>query len=256
MPKPDPRKLTCTACQHENEIERVYCHNCGEKLDRSLLPALDETKESENLEKTRTKVKKMMNPNRLAWLHSLKTFVLIEVFAAVVAAGFLASQAPENAPPMKTDRMPSVDAKEMWDGMINTRPSVVVAFLEPDINYHLRKSVKGNAGSLGIKYDRTFVILDPGLVSLTAQRDAWGLRIYNTVGFKPVLADGKWSAEVQRVSIGRLTIPAGLAKLAKLDSTVLNAVAKAFEKEIKNLDRIEKIEVVQNTITFTTKPAQ
>ena len=29
--------LTCKECQHVNEEARIYCHNCGTKLDRSLL---------------------------------------------------------------------------------------------------------------------------------------------------------------------------------------------------------------------------
>lgn len=256
MSKSDSRKLICTACQHENEIERVYCHNCGEKLDRSLLPALDESKSSEDFQKTRKTVKRMMNPNRFAWARAIKTFVLVEIFAAIVAAGFLASQAPENVPPVKSARMPDVDVKEMWDGMMGTRPGVVVAFKDFDINYYLRKAVKGSEGPLGIKFTRAFVILESGLATVATQRDLWGLPIYNVVTFKPALIGGKWSADVQRIAVGRLTIPAGLAKLVKLDNLVQDAVAKVFEREIKHLDRVEKVEVLQNAISFTTKPAQ
>jgi hypothetical protein len=256
MAKPDPRKLVCTACQHENEIERVYCHNCGEKLDRSLLPAIDEVKSTDDLARSRKKVKRMMNPNRFAWARSIRTFVLIEIFAAIVAAGFLASQPPDNMPPMKPDRMPSVEAKDIWDEMMSRRPAVTVAFTDLDVNYYLRKAVKGNPGPLGIKFDRAFVVFEPGLATLATQRDAWGLKIYNSVAFKPVLSGVKWSADVQRVTIGRLTIPATFAKLVKLDNLVQDAVAKVFEKEIRQLDRVEKIEVMQNAISFTTKPAQ
>ena len=28
-------KLVCPDCRHENEPERIYCHNCGARLDRS-----------------------------------------------------------------------------------------------------------------------------------------------------------------------------------------------------------------------------
>ena len=28
-------KLICPECRHENEIERIYCHECGARLDRS-----------------------------------------------------------------------------------------------------------------------------------------------------------------------------------------------------------------------------
>src|SRR5262249_49427586 len=32
-------KLICAECRHENEAERIYCHNCGERLDRSAVSA-------------------------------------------------------------------------------------------------------------------------------------------------------------------------------------------------------------------------
>ena len=32
--KPE-RKVICTECRHENEAERIYCHNCGERIERS-----------------------------------------------------------------------------------------------------------------------------------------------------------------------------------------------------------------------------
>ena len=43
--KPEPKrrrtpvmtKLICPDCQHENELERIYCHNCGARLDRTGL---------------------------------------------------------------------------------------------------------------------------------------------------------------------------------------------------------------------------
>jgi hypothetical protein len=256
MYKTDPRKLVCAQCKHENEVERVYCHNCGEKLDRSLLPQLDESQSAEEMAKAGRKVKKMMNPNRFAWVRSIKTFVMIEIFAAVVAAGFLAIQAPENVPPLKTDRFPDLEVGDVWKGMMNTRPAVAVAFKEFDLNYYLRKAVKGTEGPLGIKFERAFVRLEPGLVTLSTQRNAWGLPIYNSATFKPALAGVKWSADAQGFAIGRLTIPASFAKLVKLDTVTLDALSKVFEKEIQQLDRIAAIEPAENVISFRTKPAQ
>ena len=40
--------LTCKACGYsKNELERVYCHECGEKLDRSHLPKKKDTSQEE-----------------------------------------------------------------------------------------------------------------------------------------------------------------------------------------------------------------
>ena len=256
MSKPDPRRLTCTSCQHENEIERVYCHNCGEKLDRSLLPAPTESESHDDRAKERKKIKGMMNPNRLNWLRTIKTFVLIELLAAAVAAGYLAIQAPGFVPAAGKDKFPELEVGDVWPGMMNAKPSVAVTFKEFDINYYLRKTLKGAEGPLGTKFVRAFTHLEPGLVSLASERNAWGLPFYNSATFKPVLKDGKWSADMTKFAIGRLTIPPAFAKLVMLDSFTLGAITQAFEKEIKNLSRVEKIEPRDGVITFTTKPQQ
>ena len=257
MSKTDPRKLVCTACKHENEVERVYCHNCGEKLDRSLLPQLDESQTADAMAKSARKMKQQMNPNRFAWVRSIKTFVLIEIFAAVVAAVFLVIQAPENVPPTKFVRSDDmVEVGDVWTGMMNTRAPVAVTFKEFDVNYYLRNAVKGTEGPLGIKFERAFVTLAPGLVTLVNQRNAWGLPIYNSVAFKPELSGAKWSANVQQFAIGRLSIPPAFAKLVKLDAVTLGALSKVFEKETQQLDRIAVIEPGEKVIFFKTKPAQ
>jgi hypothetical protein len=254
--KTDPRRIVCLQCKHENEIERVYCHNCGEKLDRSLLPQIDESKAADNKAKSGRQVKNMMNPNRFAWAQSLKTFILIILFAAIVAAVFLAVQVPDNVPPAKTDRFADEEVKEIWSGMMNVRPFVRHDFKEFDINYYLQKTLKGADGALGTKFERAFAHFEPGLVTLSTQRNAYGLILYNSASFKPVLVDGKWSAEVSRIALGKLMIPASLAKLTKLDTVVLGAFTKVFEKEIQQLDRMASIESGDKAISFTTKPAQ
>ncbi len=252
----DDRKLTCTACKYENEVERVYCHNCGEKLDRSLLPKIEEVKAQEEKEKTGRKVKKLMNPNRFDWLRNLKRFLLIELLSAVVAAGYLAVQEPEGTPPMKIEGFPQTMVAEEWTGLMGTRVPAAVAFLEFDVNYHLRKTVKAADGPLGIKFDRAFTLFAPNSVTLSVQRNAWGLTIYNGVTFQPVSNGGKWSASVQRISVGRLTIPSSIAKLVKLDTLVQDAFSKVFDREIKQLDRVEAIEVGDKVIKFRTRPLQ
>lgn len=256
MSKSENPKLICPACNHANEVERVYCHNCGEKLDRSLLPVFTETATDEDRTKERKKIKGMMNPNRLNWLRTIKVFVLIELLAAAVAAGYLAVQVPEGVPQVGKDKFPDLEVGDVWPGMMNAKPSVTVTFKEFDINYFLRKTLKGAEGPLGTKFVRAFTHLEPGLVTLASERNAWGLPFYNSATFKPVLKDGKWSADMTRFAMGRLTIPPAFAKLVMLDSFTLGAITQAFEKEIKNLSRVEKIEPGNGVISFTTKPQQ
>jgi len=252
MPPPDSRKLTCTACQHENEIERVYCHNCGEKLDRSLLPKADITKPSEDKAKVARKVKKMMDPNRFNWWLNFKTLLLVEFLAVFVAVGYLIVQAPRFVVPLSKEKMPDIEVGELWSEMLRQKPTVFITFKEFDVNYFLSKTMKGGGG----KSEGTFAHFEPGLVTVATQRSVLGLSICNSASFTPARDGVKWKADVSRFAIGRLTVPVVLAKLIGLNSATLGAFAQTFDKDIQRLDRLEKIESGEGSISFTTKPQQ
>ena len=58
--------LVCKQCNFENEPERVYCHNCGAKLDRSLLPP--EATKREDPVIVQERVRKLVRPRAGLWL--------------------------------------------------------------------------------------------------------------------------------------------------------------------------------------------
>ena len=62
---PSGPTLTCSQCGFANETERVYCHNCGAKLDRSLLPKATETSK-DSVAKVRKRVQKMTTASHLS----------------------------------------------------------------------------------------------------------------------------------------------------------------------------------------------
>src|SRR3954470_18203085 len=55
-------KLICQECQRENEPERIYCHDCGARLDRSGLAKVKST--AEDPRETHRRVSKMFSPGR------------------------------------------------------------------------------------------------------------------------------------------------------------------------------------------------
>lgn len=252
MSQPDTRRLICTSCQHENEVERVYCHNCGEKLDRSLLPKVDLTKPSEEKTKAAKKVKKLMDSNRLNWWMTLKTFLLVEFLAVLVAAGYLIVQTPAFVVPLNRDKLPELEVGDLWSELLKQNVAANITFKENDVNYYLSKVVKGGAGSMG-KFERAMAHLEKDLITLAVQRSVLGLTICHTTAFTPAHDGLKWKADIKRVAIGRLTVPTGIAKMLNLDATTLGAFSQVFEKDIQRLDRLEKIEVADGNITFVTR---
>src|SRR3954447_3928766 len=92
--------LQCKECQYENEPERVYCHNCGAKLDRSVLPKEEQIRR-ESPEKARKRIKRMTNPGDSVFKRELEAFVKTVIFALLAAILVQMVRAPENIPPVK-----------------------------------------------------------------------------------------------------------------------------------------------------------
>jgi hypothetical protein len=147
--------------------------------------------------------------------------------------------------------MPDIEVGELWSEMLRQKPTVFITFKEFDVNYFLSKTMKGGGKSEG-----TFAHFEPGLVTVATQRSVLGLSICNSASFTPARDGVKWKADVSRFAIGRLTVPSVLAKLIGLNSATLGAFAKTFDKDIQRLDRLEKIESGEGSISFTTKPQQ
>src|SRR5213080_4273101 len=55
-------KLICQECRHENEAERIYCHHCGARLDRTALK--DVVAKEEPPEEAHRRVRAMFDPHR------------------------------------------------------------------------------------------------------------------------------------------------------------------------------------------------
>ena len=60
-------KLICPECRHENEAERIYCHDCGARLDRSALAKV--MPKQENAKETQRRLKSMLDPQRAKIRH-------------------------------------------------------------------------------------------------------------------------------------------------------------------------------------------
>src|ERR1700704_4382075 len=55
-------KLVCPECRRENEPERIYCHDCGARLDRSALAKV--APKGEDVKATQRRLRSMLDPRR------------------------------------------------------------------------------------------------------------------------------------------------------------------------------------------------
>src|SRR3954454_16128483 len=55
-------KLICPECRRENEPERIYCHDCGARLDRTALAKA--APKGEDVKETQKRLRTMLDPRR------------------------------------------------------------------------------------------------------------------------------------------------------------------------------------------------
>ena len=251
--KTDSPSLKCASCGHENEPERVYCHNCGSKLDRTLLPKAEDTKDGESKDADLRRIKKMMNPRRAgAGFNDVKIGIQVVIFAIIVAAMFLLWQKPDSVPESRKDYLPARPAAELWDLLMGAKTANSITISQDDMNASIKNTLKAGEGAAGIKFVRAVVELKPGIITVFVERDVWGLSLYSSVTYKPVVKDGKIAGEIVDIHMGRLGIhPAGAGAVA---NWCVSGIWNAYDKEIKQADRLAEIKVEDGKILFISKP--
>ncbi len=83
-------KLVCPECQRQNEPERIYCHDCGARLDRSALAKV--APKGEDPKETHRRLHKLFDPGRIKM--RLLFFKISKLILGAGVAGRAHSDAP------------------------------------------------------------------------------------------------------------------------------------------------------------------
>ncbi len=199
--------LTCKQCSFVNEAERVYCHNCGTKLDRSLLPKEEELKR-EKPGKARKRIQRMANPGSNVLKRELGALVKTIAYAAGIAALILAAREPVGVPPSKAELSMRLVSSELMEAAEAPQPRPL-AFTEGDVNGYLKQSIKAAATPSkipGIEYQRAFVAFEPGTVRIFSQQSLWTYPLYANVLYRLEVKNGAFIPTLLGGGFGRLAV--------------------------------------------------
>ena len=243
--------LPCGQCGYENEAERVYCHNCGAKLDRSLLP-----KEGEGSGKTETpgearkRIAKMTNPKSGGGMREIKTAVNVLIYSAILAAVFLIVRPPDGVPEVGKDLPQRFVSTDLMDALDSPQPKRV-DFTEVEINAHLQQLLKAkDAGVAGLEFKRAYVNLMPGAIHIGSEQSLFGLPLYSGVLYRIEVRDGKFIPTILGGNFGRLAVhPLAMQYL----DFFFQKLWTALSRERKQMDRMQTVIVQKGTITLVTK---
>lgn len=244
--------LTCPQCGYVNEAERVYCHNCGAKLDRSLLPKEDDVKTRESIERTRKRVKRMTNPSPFSLAREIKTLIGVLLWATVAAALIQFARKPDGVPPVQQELAARLVGSDLSDA-IEAPQGRQVEFTEAEVNAHLKGLVKSRAGGLpGVRFERAYAKFEPGKVYIGMQQSLWGYHIYSGVAHSLSVRNGQLVTKNVGGNFGRLPVHPAIMEYADFAFKKLWA---ALHREQEQMERMQAIRVNKGSITLVTKPA-
>lgn len=246
-------RLACSSCGYENEIERVYCHNCGKKLDKSGIPLGGKAESAKAVAK---RVRKATSPNRgffVGWHKSLAA----SLFWSVVVAGLLlAIRPPEDLPEV----IPAAEKGEyinLGDVLFNLKQSRVprtISIRETDANRYLQNVIKpAKTGIIEeeIKFHRPFVHFYEGAVEVGVHNSFFDYPLYVSAlyGFETV--DGKVTAKCLGGHIGKLPIHPLVMEHADV---IFSSLWAALKNERKNVFEMSGIKATNRELLVTFTP--
>jgi len=233
-------EITCKQCGHVNEGERVYCHSCGAKLERTLLP--EEAKPEVRREKERERIKKLTNPPYDV-ARDVSTFALVLLWSIVAAALIQIARPPDDVPPMPKER--ALDAPQMnfeLEQALQAPTPQQLALPEDAINAYLQNRIKpGEPGLAGtVKFDRVYVRLEDGVCRIVSQRSFLDNPLYGSISYQLAIEGNKLQATCVGGCFGRLPIH---PKIMQTLAGIYSDLWEQLKSEKRVLGEMASIEV-------------
>jgi hypothetical protein len=239
-------QLTCPECQRGNEAERIYCHDCGARLDRSVL-ADRKTAKIETAEELHKRMRGMFSQRRIkARLALFKTVKIL--LAACAGAALLQILLPPDVPPaVKTETLPP-QINLSLEALTESRQPQTMQFSEEDVNAYLGNVMKHKKEKLEhplLAFERAILGFTEGNCRMTIERSIFGYSIFTSGDYDVQVKDGKVRATPKSAAIGRMPIHPSVLLYAGF--LFIDAVA-AMDREHKLLNKVGSIQMHDKTV--------
>lgn len=240
-------KLICPECRKENESERIYCHECGAKLDRSKVIS---AKPADARVKEQKRVRNMFDARRAKMrLLFFKTskMILGALAAAVVVSMFL----PPDVPPQKKDALSLSQIGMELENAVNYHRPPQLQYTEDQVNEFLTSALKGKKALNKplLDFKRAVVGLTEGKCTITVERAIFGYSVYTTTSLGLQLTDGKIKVSNKGGELGRLAVHPELMQYLDI---LFADVWSALDRERKLIVKASGIEFHDKSVVLLT----
>ncbi len=247
--------LVCKQCNFENEPERVYCHNCGAKLDRSLLPP-EATKRADPVV-VQERVRKLVSPRRGASTRWFRNLVLSAAAAAFLALLLVMAEPPDDIPAevSKDALMSAPTIKDDMEGLVAQQAAGHLVYSEDQVNAYLQSTIhskpNGATGFTPLKFERSYVRFDEGVVRITYVQSVFGFPLYATTVDTVAIQNGQLVAQPVAGSFGRVKIA---PKLMPYFGRVFGPLWKVLDREKNLVGKLDAVTFRKKAVELVSRP--
>jgi hypothetical protein len=238
------KKVTCTECRHENEAQRIYCHNCGERLERSEVVARKKTQAPED---ERRRLQKMMQaPSGLR-----RNFFAVSklALAAVTAAALVEIASPPDVPAPTKAGAPQMDLD--LENAASFRKSGPFEYSQEQVNAYLTYRLTSKKKVLNnpvLDFVRATAVLRDGAFTVGMERSFFGYSIFTQSSYRVESAAGKVGATNVGGWIGRLPVHPVIMKYGDI---IFADLWKALDREHKLIAKMAAVDFRDGAVIIT-----
>jgi hypothetical protein len=237
--------VVCGECRHENEPERVYCHDCGARLDRTAVKP-----RKEKVEDAQKRVKKLFDPHR-ARIRMLFFKISKVVLAAVVVAAVVQILMSPDMPPAANTAQLASEMRDNVENAASRHQGTRLRYTEDQVNTFLFYALKSKKSSLDqplLDFKKAVVSFRERSCVVTMERSLFGYSLYTTATYAPKIEGGKLVMTTTGGSIGRLPVH---PQIARFMSVLFADLRGALDHDGKLVAKMAAIEVHDKAVVLT-----
>jgi hypothetical protein len=243
-------KLVCPECRRENEPERIYCHDCGARLDRSALAKV--APKGEDPKVTQRRLRALLDPQRARirlMFFKISKLILGACALAVLIQLLLPADVPAR---VKDPELPPQIGFDL-ENAIENHGGAPLSYTEAQVTAYLANTLRSKQAALSkiLQFERVVANFDESNCRITVERSLFGYSIFTATSQVVTLQDGKLTASNNGGSIGRLRIHPAVMKFA---DPIFGDVWTALEREKKLVMKMGSIAFHPQTVVLTPKP--
>ena len=242
-------KLVCPECRRENEPERIYCHDCGARLDRSALAKAPQKEEDAGA--THRRVKAMFDPGRALMKKRFFDYSKL-ILGALAVAAIIQMIRPPDVPEKPKMAMLPVQISLDLENATMVPGSPQLRYSDEQLNQYLAYTVKSKQAALSsyLNFERTVITLEQDLCRLTVERSLFGLPLYTTTAFSATVGESGLVVQNKGGAIGRMPVH---PLLMQYSGFLFSDLAAVFDRERKALAKLATIELQPKLVVLTPR---